>query len=137
MRSKYGDRWRREKSSMLTEKTRIDADKYTTILSKAATSDQQVIQKFSEIRDGLAMLCKPQAELLALLPSQRPASAAGMIEKSARFPSPVMFFVLLCLFLFSFLVHMKKCACSHAPSSSSASTLRCRESRRSGPPRST
>lgn len=71
MRARYGDRWRREKSASLTDKTRGEGDKYAAILAKAAASDQQVIQKFADIRDGIAMLCKPARDLLAALPSQR------------------------------------------------------------------
>jgi hypothetical protein len=77
MRSKYGERWRREKSSVLNDKTRVDAEKYTTILSKASASDQQVVQRFGDIRDGVALLCKPPRELLAALPSQRPSTSSG------------------------------------------------------------
>lgn len=46
---------------------------YQNILSKAVQADGQVKERYQSHRDTIALLCKPESELNAAIPSANPA----------------------------------------------------------------
>lgn len=46
---------------------------YHNILNRAVQADSQVKERYQSHRDTIALLCKPEAELNAAIPSANPA----------------------------------------------------------------
>uniref|UniRef100_A0A8C9NAS0 Programmed cell death 6 interacting protein n=1 Tax=Serinus canaria TaxID=9135 RepID=A0A8C9NAS0_SERCA len=73
LRTKFKERWQRTPSSELYKPLRAEGANYHNILNKAMQADGQVKKRYQTHRDTIALLCKPEAELNAAIPSANPA----------------------------------------------------------------
>ncbi|NWQ75025.1 PDC6I protein, partial [Columbina picui] len=73
LRTKFKERWQRTPSNELYKPLRAEGANYQNILSKAVQADGQVKERYQSHRDTIALLCKPEAELNAAIPSANPA----------------------------------------------------------------
>ncbi|NXR20856.1 PDC6I protein, partial [Cinclus mexicanus] len=73
LRTKFKERWQRTPSNELYKPLRAEGANYHNILNKAVQADGQVKERYQTHRDTIALLCKPEAELNAAIPSANPA----------------------------------------------------------------
>ncbi|XP_069862663.1 programmed cell death 6-interacting protein isoform X2 [Dipodomys merriami] len=73
LRAKFKDRWQRTPSNDLYKPLRTEGTNFRTVLDKAAQADGQVKERYQSHRDTIALLCKPEPELNAAIPSANPA----------------------------------------------------------------
>ncbi|KFQ00339.1 Programmed cell death 6-interacting protein, partial [Haliaeetus albicilla] len=73
LRTKFKERWQRTPSNELYKPLRAEGANYHNILNKAVQADGQVKERYQSHRDTIALLCKPEAELNAAIPSANPA----------------------------------------------------------------
>ncbi|KAM9386621.1 programmed cell death 6-interacting protein isoform 1-T1 [Phaethornis superciliosus] len=73
LRTKFKERWQRTPSSDLYKPLRAEGANYHNILNKAVQADGQVKERYQSHRDTIALLCKPESELNAAIPSANPA----------------------------------------------------------------
>ncbi|XP_004377391.1 programmed cell death 6-interacting protein isoform X1 [Trichechus manatus latirostris] len=73
LRSKFKERWQRTPSSELYKPLRAEGANFRTVLDKAVQADGQVKERYQSHRDTIALLCKPEPELNAAIPSANPA----------------------------------------------------------------
>ncbi|KAM4907656.1 programmed cell death 6-interacting protein isoform 2-T2 [Sylvia borin] len=73
LRAKFKERWQRTPSNELYKPLRAEGANYHNILNKAMQADGQVKERYQTHRDTIALLCKPEAELNAAIPSANPA----------------------------------------------------------------
>ncbi|XP_030300939.1 programmed cell death 6-interacting protein isoform X1 [Calypte anna] len=73
LRTKFKERWQRTPSSDLYKPLRSEGANYHNILNKAVQADGQVKERYQAHRDTIALLCKPESELNAAIPSANPA----------------------------------------------------------------
>uniref|UniRef100_A0A8C3YAY6 Programmed cell death 6-interacting protein n=1 Tax=Catharus ustulatus TaxID=91951 RepID=A0A8C3YAY6_CATUS len=73
LRTKFKERWQRTPSNELYKPLRAEGANYHNILNKAMQADGQVKERYQTHRDTIALLCKPEAELNAAIPSANPA----------------------------------------------------------------
>ncbi|KAF1438329.1 Programmed cell death 6-interacting protein, partial [Spheniscus demersus] len=73
LRTKFKERWQRTPSNELYKPLRAEGANYHNILNKAVQADGQVKERYQSHRDTIALLCKPESELNAAIPSANPA----------------------------------------------------------------
>ncbi|XP_072184652.1 programmed cell death 6-interacting protein isoform X2 [Excalfactoria chinensis] len=73
LRTKFKERWQRTPSNDLYKPLRAEGANFRNILNKAVQADGQVREGYQSHRDTIALLCKPEAELNAAIPSANPA----------------------------------------------------------------
>nr|XP_023410621.1 programmed cell death 6-interacting protein isoform X1 [Loxodonta africana] len=73
LRAKFKERWQRTPSSDLYKPLRAEGANFRTVLDKAVQADGQVKERYQSHRDTIALLCKPEPELNAAIPSANPA----------------------------------------------------------------
>ncbi|KFQ31542.1 Programmed cell death 6-interacting protein, partial [Mesitornis unicolor] len=73
LRTKFKERWQRTPSNELYKPLRTEGANYNNILNKAVQADGQVKERYQSHRDTIALLCKPESELNAAIPSANPA----------------------------------------------------------------
>ncbi|XP_038144667.1 programmed cell death 6-interacting protein isoform X1 [Cyprinodon tularosa] len=72
LRSKFNQRWNRTPSGDLYKPLRAEGNNFRNILDKAVQADQVVRDRYNAQCDMIALLCKPQNELNAAIPSANP-----------------------------------------------------------------
>ncbi|KAB0378677.1 hypothetical protein FD755_010255 [Muntiacus reevesi] len=73
LRAKFKERWQRTPSNELYKPLRTEGNNFRTVLDKAVQADGQVKERYQTHRDTIALLCKPEPELNAAIPSANPA----------------------------------------------------------------
>ncbi|XP_044893845.1 programmed cell death 6-interacting protein isoform X5 [Felis catus] len=73
LRAKFKERWQRTPSNDLYKPLRAEGTNFRTVLDKAVQADGQVKERYQSHRDTIALLCKPEPELNAAIPSANPA----------------------------------------------------------------
>ncbi|KAK6490530.1 programmed cell death 6-interacting protein-like isoform X1 [Huso huso] len=73
LRNKFGQRWQRTASNDLYKPLRTEGGNARNVLDKAVQADIVVKQRYGTHREMIALLCKPEAELNAAIPSANPA----------------------------------------------------------------
>ncbi|KAK1173482.1 programmed cell death 6-interacting protein-like isoform X1 [Acipenser oxyrinchus oxyrinchus] len=73
LRNKFGQRWQRTASNDLYKPLRTEGGNLCKFLDQAVQADKVVKERYSTHRDMIALLCKPEAELNAAMPSANPA----------------------------------------------------------------
>ncbi|XP_051674552.1 programmed cell death 6-interacting protein isoform X1 [Oryctolagus cuniculus] len=73
LRAKFKERWQRTASNDLYKPLRAEGSNFRTVLDKAVQADGQVKERYQSHRDTIALLCKPEPELNAAIPSANPA----------------------------------------------------------------
>ncbi|XP_058513129.1 programmed cell death 6-interacting protein isoform X1 [Ochotona princeps] len=73
LRAKFKERWQRTPSSELYKPLRAEGNNFRAVLDKAVQADGQVKERYQAHRDTIALLCKPEPELNAAIPSANPA----------------------------------------------------------------
>ncbi|XP_036122335.1 programmed cell death 6-interacting protein isoform X1 [Molossus molossus] len=73
LRAKFKERWQRTASNELYKPLRAEGTNFRAILDKALQADGQVKERYQSHRDTIALLCKPEPELNAAIPSANPA----------------------------------------------------------------
>ncbi|XP_062986162.1 programmed cell death 6-interacting protein isoform X3 [Elgaria multicarinata webbii] len=73
LKSKFKERWQRTPSNDLYKPLRTEGANYSNILDKAVQADKQVKERYQTHRDTISLLCKPEPELNAAIPSANPA----------------------------------------------------------------
>ncbi|XP_010980349.3 programmed cell death 6-interacting protein isoform X2 [Camelus dromedarius] len=73
LRAKFKERWQRTPSNDLYKPLRAEGSNFRTVLDKAVQADGQVKERYQAHRDTIALLCKPEPELNAAIPSANPA----------------------------------------------------------------
>uniref|UniRef100_A0AAY5KDS1 Programmed cell death 6-interacting protein n=1 Tax=Esox lucius TaxID=8010 RepID=A0AAY5KDS1_ESOLU len=73
LRSKFNQRWNRTPSGDLYKPLRAEGGNFRSVLDKAVQADQVVRERYNTHCEMIALLCKPEAELSAALPSANPA----------------------------------------------------------------
>ncbi|XP_048881865.1 programmed cell death 6-interacting protein-like [Brienomyrus brachyistius] len=72
LRAKFGQRWQRLPSCDLYKSLRTEGAGFRGALDKAADADQVVRDRYNAHCEAIALLCKPEAELTAAIPSANP-----------------------------------------------------------------
>ncbi|XP_039317747.1 programmed cell death 6-interacting protein isoform X2 [Saimiri boliviensis] len=73
LRGKFKERWQRTPSNELYKPLRAEGTSFRAVLDKAVQADGQVKECYQSHRDTIALLCKPEHELNAAIPSANPA----------------------------------------------------------------
>ncbi|KAM8811576.1 programmed cell death 6-interacting protein isoform 1-T1 [Eudromia elegans] len=73
LKTKFKERWQRTPSSELYKPLRAEGASFHTFLNKAVQADGLVKERYQSHRDTIALLCKPEPELNAAIPSANPA----------------------------------------------------------------
>ncbi|XP_028605825.2 programmed cell death 6-interacting protein isoform X1 [Podarcis muralis] len=73
LKNKFKERWQRTPSNDLYKPLRAEGANYSNILDKAVQADKQVKERYQSHRDTISLLCKPEPELNAAIPSANPA----------------------------------------------------------------
>uniref|UniRef100_H0WTD7 Programmed cell death 6-interacting protein n=2 Tax=Otolemur garnettii TaxID=30611 RepID=H0WTD7_OTOGA len=73
LRAKFKERWQRTPSIELYKPLRAEGTNFRAVLDKAVQADGQVKERYQSHRDTIALLCKPEPELNAAIPSANPA----------------------------------------------------------------
>lgn len=72
LRTKFNQRWSRTPSGDLYKPLRAEGANFRNILDKAVQADQVVRDRYNTHCDMIALLCKPENELNAAIPSANP-----------------------------------------------------------------
>ncbi|XP_030003133.1 programmed cell death 6-interacting protein isoform X3 [Sphaeramia orbicularis] len=72
LRGKFNQRWNRTPSGELYKPLRAEGANFRNILDKAVQADQVVRDRYNTHCDMIALLCKPENELNAAIPSANP-----------------------------------------------------------------
>ncbi|XP_054462447.1 programmed cell death 6-interacting protein isoform X1 [Anoplopoma fimbria] len=72
LRTKFNQRWNRTPSGDLYKPLRAEGASFRNILDKAVQADQVVRDRYTTHCDMIALLCKPENELNAAIPSANP-----------------------------------------------------------------
>nr|XP_057903535.1 programmed cell death 6-interacting protein-like [Doryrhamphus excisus]XP_057903586.1 programmed cell death 6-interacting protein-like isoform X2 [Doryrhamphus excisus] len=72
LRAKFNQRWNRTPSGDLYKPLRAEGANFRNVLDKAVQADQVVKDRYNTHCDMIALLCKPESELSAALPSANP-----------------------------------------------------------------
>ncbi|XP_077599909.1 programmed cell death 6-interacting protein isoform X2 [Stigmatopora nigra] len=83
LRAKFNQRWNRTPSGDLYMPLRSEGGSFRNILDKAVQADQVVREHYEAHRQSMALLCQPQSELSASLPSAHPAETLQGSEAAA------------------------------------------------------
>ncbi|KAI5621539.1 programmed cell death 6-interacting protein isoform X1, partial [Silurus asotus] len=73
LRAKFNQRWNRTASGDLYKPLRAEGGNFGNILDKAVQADQVVKERYNTHCEMIALLCKPESELCAAIPSANPA----------------------------------------------------------------
>ncbi|XP_010213317.1 PREDICTED: programmed cell death 6-interacting protein [Tinamus guttatus] len=73
LKTKFKERWQRTPSNELYKSLRTEGAGFHNILNRAVQADGLVKERYQSHRDTIALLCKPEAELNAAIPSANPA----------------------------------------------------------------
>uniref|UniRef100_A0A8C0CHF8 BRO1 domain-containing protein n=1 Tax=Balaenoptera musculus TaxID=9771 RepID=A0A8C0CHF8_BALMU len=73
LRAKFKERWQRTPSNELYKPLKAEGSNFRTVLDKAVQADGQVKERYQAHQDTTALLCKPEPELNAAIPSAKPA----------------------------------------------------------------
>ncbi|XP_021574302.1 programmed cell death 6-interacting protein isoform X1 [Carlito syrichta] len=73
LKAKFKERWQRTPSNELYKPLRTEGTNFRAVLDKAVQADGQVKERYQSHRDTIALLCKPEPELNAAIPSANPA----------------------------------------------------------------
>uniref|UniRef100_A0A7N6FIY1 Programmed cell death 6-interacting protein n=1 Tax=Anabas testudineus TaxID=64144 RepID=A0A7N6FIY1_ANATE len=73
LRAKFNERWNRTPSADLYKPLRAEGANFRNVLDKAVQADQVVRDRYSAHCEMIALLCKPENELVAAIPSANPA----------------------------------------------------------------
>ncbi|XP_044514263.1 programmed cell death 6-interacting protein isoform X2 [Gracilinanus agilis] len=73
LKAKFKERWQRTPSNELYKPLRAEGASFQGVLDKAIQADGQVRERYQSHRDTIALLCKPEPELNAAIPSANPA----------------------------------------------------------------
>ncbi|KAK3532342.1 hypothetical protein QTP86_016029, partial [Hemibagrus guttatus] len=73
LRAKFSQRWNRTPSGDLYKPLRAEGGNFRNILDKAVQADQVVKERYNSHCEMIALLCKPENELCAAIPSANPA----------------------------------------------------------------
>ncbi|KAJ3608992.1 hypothetical protein NHX12_023520, partial [Muraenolepis orangiensis] len=73
LRTKFNQRWNRTPSGDLYKPLRAEGDNFRSKLDVATQADHVVRERFNTHCDMIALLCKPENELSAAIPSANPA----------------------------------------------------------------
>uniref|UniRef100_F7BW97 Programmed cell death 6-interacting protein n=1 Tax=Monodelphis domestica TaxID=13616 RepID=F7BW97_MONDO len=73
LKAKFKERWQRTPSNELYKPLRAEGANFQGVLDKAIQADGQVRERYHSHRDTIALLCKPEPELNAAIPSANPA----------------------------------------------------------------
>ncbi|XP_036188830.1 programmed cell death 6-interacting protein isoform X2 [Myotis myotis] len=73
LRAKFKERWQRTASNELYKPLRAEGANFRAVLDKALQADGKVKERYLSHRDSIALLCKPEPELNAAIPSANPA----------------------------------------------------------------
>ncbi|XP_054549012.1 programmed cell death 6-interacting protein isoform X1 [Talpa occidentalis] len=73
LRTKFKERWQRTPSNELYKPLRAEGTNLRTVLDRAVQADGQVKERYQTHRDTIALMCKPETELNAAIPSANPA----------------------------------------------------------------
>eukprot|EP00055_Hartaetosiga_balthica_P014972 m.85484 g.85484 ORF g.85484 m.85484 type:complete len:832 (+) comp8744_c0_seq1:75-2570(+) len=69
LRSKYGDKWAREASSVLNKQMKAEVEKLSSAVYRAAESDQTVEQRFRDLEPAINFLVQDESEIRSALPT--------------------------------------------------------------------
>uniref|UniRef100_A0A668AI59 Programmed cell death 6 interacting protein n=1 Tax=Myripristis murdjan TaxID=586833 RepID=A0A668AI59_9TELE len=72
LRAKFNQRWNRTPSGDLYKPLRAEGANFRSVLDKAVHADQVVRERYNTHCDMIALLCKPENELNAAIPSANP-----------------------------------------------------------------
>uniref|UniRef100_A0A4W3IXL1 Programmed cell death 6 interacting protein n=1 Tax=Callorhinchus milii TaxID=7868 RepID=A0A4W3IXL1_CALMI len=75
LRAKFQQRWQRTPSNELYKSLRTEGGNFRNFLDKAGQADNVVRERYSTHRDAIALLCHPENELNAAIPSGNPANS--------------------------------------------------------------
>ncbi|XP_072455345.1 programmed cell death 6-interacting protein isoform X1 [Notamacropus eugenii] len=73
LKAKFKERWQRTPSNELYKPLRAEGANFKGVLDKAVQADGLVRERYQSHRDTIALLCKPEPELNAAIPSANPA----------------------------------------------------------------
>uniref|UniRef100_UPI003AAEBAB3 programmed cell death 6-interacting protein isoform X5 n=1 Tax=Centroberyx gerrardi TaxID=166262 RepID=UPI003AAEBAB3 len=73
LRAKFNQRWNRTPSGDLYKPLRAEGANFRSVLDKAVQADQVVRERYNMHGDMIALLCKPENDLIAAIPSANPA----------------------------------------------------------------
>ncbi|XP_029115695.1 programmed cell death 6-interacting protein-like isoform X2 [Scleropages formosus] len=73
LRANFTHRWQRTPSGELYKSLRAEGANYRGVLDQAVHADQVVRERYNAHCETIALLCKPEAELSAAIPSANPA----------------------------------------------------------------
>uniref|UniRef100_A0A8B9KZV6 Programmed cell death 6 interacting protein n=1 Tax=Astyanax mexicanus TaxID=7994 RepID=A0A8B9KZV6_ASTMX len=73
LRTKFSQRWNRTPSGDLYKPLRAEGGNFRSVLDKAVQADQVVRERYNSHCEMIALLCKPENELCAAIPSANPA----------------------------------------------------------------
>uniref|UniRef100_A0A8C1PTY7 Programmed cell death 6 interacting protein n=1 Tax=Cyprinus carpio TaxID=7962 RepID=A0A8C1PTY7_CYPCA len=73
LRAKFNQRWNRTPSGDLYKPLRAEGNNFRNVLDKAVQADQVVKERYTAHCEMIALLCKPENELSAAIPSANPA----------------------------------------------------------------
>ncbi|XP_072108592.1 programmed cell death 6-interacting protein isoform X4 [Mobula birostris] len=75
LKSKFKERWQRTPSNELYKPLRVEGGNFRSILDKAIQADKVVQERYAAHGEIIALLCKPEAELNAAIPSGNPTKS--------------------------------------------------------------
>ncbi|XP_048448290.1 programmed cell death 6-interacting protein-like isoform X2 [Rhincodon typus] len=75
LKAKFKERWQRTPSNELYKPLRTEGANYRTTLDRAAQADRVVKERYTTNSEIIALLCKPEAELNAAIPSGNPTKS--------------------------------------------------------------
>ncbi|KAM4706339.1 programmed cell death 6-interacting protein isoform 2-T2 [Rhinophrynus dorsalis] len=73
LKAKFKDRWQRTPSIELYKPLRTEGANFRNVLDKAVGADAVVKERYQTHREAISILCKPEVELNAAIPSANPA----------------------------------------------------------------
>ncbi|XP_059840275.1 programmed cell death 6-interacting protein isoform X2 [Hypanus sabinus] len=75
LKAKFKERWQRTPSNELYKPLRAEGGNFRSILDKAIQADKVVQERYAAHSEIIALLCKPEAELNAAIPSGNPTKS--------------------------------------------------------------
>ncbi|XP_048386174.1 programmed cell death 6-interacting protein isoform X3 [Stegostoma tigrinum] len=75
LKAKFKERWQRTPSNELYKPLRTEGANFRTTLDRAAQADKVVKERYAANSEIIALLCKPEAELNAAIPSGNPTKS--------------------------------------------------------------
>ncbi|GIY93121.1 programmed cell death 6-interacting protein [Caerostris extrusa] len=81
LRSKFGSQWVRTPSAKLNAPLKNNLSKYAQMVSTAHSADSIVQDKYEKHKDKIALLCLPEEQLTADLPTGSPVAACPSVDR--------------------------------------------------------